>query len=120
MTFMDAGHGGHNLARCAKSALKTITLDERFLDRVKLVAMSQALDRGDFVTLRTRGKRQARQLPLAVDVDRTGAARSVITSLFRARHVEVIAQGVEQGDACLQIKGMLNSVYLERDRACPG
>ena len=73
--------------------------DESGLDRMQLVAASDALDGEDVGAVVADRQRQARIDPPTVDQDRTGAALAAVASLLGAGQVETLAQQVEQRDA---------------------
>src|SRR5262245_8411513 len=96
MALRDAAEAGHDLARRTKSALQTVVLDERRLERVELVAVRQTFDRLDLGTVVHRGQRQARGDPPAVEKDGARAARTLVAPLLRAGEIKRLAQHVQQ------------------------
>ena len=71
-------------------------VDERRLDRVQMLALGDALDRGDLAAGVHHGERHAGEDPPAADVHRAGSALAPIAALFRPRQLEAFAQRVEQ------------------------
>lgn len=55
--FFEQRRGGHDLARRAIAALKTVVLQESGLDGMQFAILSQAFDGGDLVSLMHDGKR---------------------------------------------------------------
>ena len=96
MTLGDAADGGHDLARCAETALHSVMVDEGLLDRVEFVAVRQSFNRGDFGAVMHRRQCQARDDSLAVEKNRARTARALIAALLGAGEIEMIAQRVEQ------------------------
>ena len=96
MTLGDAADGGHDLARCAETALHSVMVDEGLLDRVEFVAVRQSFNRGDFGAVMHRRQCQARDDSLAVEKNRARTARALIAALLGAGEIERFAQDVEQ------------------------
>ena len=77
--------------------------------------MSKALDRGDLGAVLHDGEREAGNDPASVHQHRAGAALAVIAALFRARQVEAVPQGIEQGRPRRDGELMIVPVDVERD-----
>ena len=75
---------------------------------------SKTLDRRDALACRHHGQRETGEHRFATDMQGTRTALPVITALFGARQVEVIAQRVEQGRPRRQFKLPLNAVDGQR------
>ena len=70
-------------------------LDESSLYGVRVLAIGQALDRGDCLALPTGGQRQTGDDAAPVEMALAGAIGAVVTA-FLVVQVGVFAQGVEQ------------------------
>lgn len=89
-------HRRTDLAGRAVAALETVVLDERPLQRVRLVLTRQPLDGDDVPTHVLHRQRETGHDALAVDKDRAGAARALVAALLRAVELERFAEQVEQ------------------------
>ena len=69
------------------------------------VGRAQALDGGHLVAVAGHGQRQAGVHPQAVHQNRAGAALAMVAALLRARQAQLLAQGVQQGDARIEVEG---------------
>ena len=85
------------------------------LHRVQLVAVGQAFDGRDLGAGVHDGEGEAGVNAPAVDQDGAGAALAVVAALLGAGQAQVLAQGVEQRDARLQLQLVLLAVDLQRD-----
>src|SRR2546421_598057 len=110
VAFCDAGNAGHDLPRRAITALETIALDEGGLQRMKPLALSEALDGPDLTPVHEGRERETRFHALAVHQDRTGAALAEATAFLRPRKVQVLTQGVEERSARIERQPVLGSV----------
>jgi hypothetical protein len=115
MAFFDQGHRRHDLAGRTEAALETVMVDEGLLDRVQRIAVRQPLDGRDLTAVDGGGKHHAGIHPPAIEVDGAGAALAEIAALLGAGEAEPLAQGVEQGDACVHRQAMLVPVDADRN-----
>ena len=98
MPLRYAGDRRHDLARRAVAALEAVMIDKGLLHRVQLVAGTcEAFDCGDLAILGHDGEQQARERTLPVQMDRAGAALTVVATFLGARKPHVIMQRIEQG-----------------------
>lgn len=56
------------------------------------------------------GERQTAVDPATGDDHRTSAALTVITAFFAAGQVEVLSQGIEQGNATVELKRVIDAI----------
>src|SRR4051795_4916794 len=110
MALVDAGHAGHDLAGSAIAALESITLYERRLQRMELIALGQALDGGDLATFHQSGERQTGLYPLTVHQDRAGATLTEPAAFFRAGELQVLAQCIEQCGPRIEREPVLGAI----------
>src|SRR5258708_34191495 len=89
----------HDLAGRTEPAMETVMRDESGLDRLELVAASDALDREDVGAVVADRQRRARIDPSTVDQDRTGAALAAVASLLGACQVEGLNRRQHRGGA---------------------
>src|SRR5207245_2895985 len=80
----------------AKAALRRLLVDERFLNRVRVVRRTETFERGDLGAVHRADRRDARADRAAADDDRAGAALPEAAAEFRAPKREIVAQDVEQ------------------------
>jgi hypothetical protein len=113
-------HRRADLAGRAVAALVAVVLDEGGLHRVQVVGRAQALDGGDLVAVVHDGQAQAAVDPPAVDHDRAGPALAVVAALLGAGQLPVLAQGVQQGGAVVQVQLVGLAVDLQRHRRARG
>jgi hypothetical protein len=83
--------------------LKSVVLQESRLYWVKFAILRQAFDRGYLVALVHDGESQARIHAPPIDVNCASAALPVVAALFCAEKAEVLAQGIQQRDAWLNL-----------------
>src|SRR5690606_741528 len=106
----------HDLARCTVTALIAVELDKSRLHRMQGFGRAEAFDGGDLVALTGRGQTEAGIDAPPVAMHRTGAALSVITALFRAGQLQVLAKQIEQTrpyvDGCLPLLTVDGQAYL--------
>ena len=81
--------------------------DERGRHGVELAAVDQRLGGLDLLALGFEGEHGAGVDRLAVEHDGAGAAGAAVADALAAGDVEVVAQGVEQRDARLDVGGHL-------------
>lgn len=96
MPLVDASNRRHDLAGRAVSALESVVVDESLLHHMQLAITANPLDRGDFAAIHFRGECQARGHPEAVDMDGTGAALTMIATLFCSGEIQLLAQDVQK------------------------
>jgi hypothetical protein len=112
MAFVDASHGGEDLAWRAVSALKRIMIDEGLLHRMQCaVGLGEALDGRDIFALHAGSQGEARQNAASVDQHSASAALTVIATLLAAGKTGVLAKRVEQRGADVERKLVLPIIY---------
>jgi hypothetical protein len=92
---------GHHLARRAKTALEGVVINKGLLDRMQYGVLGETLDRRDFASLCGSRKHEAAIHASAIEMHRAGAALTKVTALLGPREMEVFAQKIELGDACI-------------------
>ena len=94
--FIQQADSAQNHSSRAITALESPFGEERFLHRMKLIAIGQPLDRQDrlLVSLGNRCKTSGRTL--AVDEHRAGSTLAFPATVFRSRQLQVLAQNIEQ------------------------
>ena len=107
---------GDNEPGRAETALRSVVVDECLLDGIEIFALHQRLDRGDGFALRFDCQNRARIYGLVVEQHSAGAAFRPIAHSLGASDVELIAEGVEQGDTGFKLEGMFLPIYGEFDR----
>jgi hypothetical protein len=107
--------GRTDLPRGTIAALESVVRDERFLQRMQIVAVGQPLDRRDRLPVVHHRQREARIDPAASHQYRAGAALAVIAALLGAGQREVLAQRVEQGRPRVQSHDARTAVDHEID-----
>jgi hypothetical protein len=83
LCFFDHSDAGHDLARRTITALESVVLDERQLERVKHAILLQSFDRCDLLTFLHRRQSHAGQNAPVIDMHGTRATLSAIARLFR-------------------------------------
>lgn len=86
------------------------------LDGMKLAIFSQAFNGGDLILLVHDGESETGVDATTIDENSTGSALPVIASFFGAEESEILAQGVEQGDARLDLQMVELAVDGQSDR----
>ncbi|CVI24532.1 hypothetical protein AGR1A_pAt20387 [Agrobacterium fabacearum CFBP 5771] len=115
MPFTDAGNGRHDLARCAVTALEGVMFDEGGLDCVHhAVGGLETFDRRDRAAFDLHRQGETAQYPLAIDVDGTGSALSVIAALLRSGQIGMLAKNIEQRCSYVELQIMALAIDLER------
>src|SRR5688572_27620336 len=99
---VEQGLRGHDEAGRAETALLGVVLDECSLERMELARPAAPLDGLDGPALGLDGEHGAGVDGLAFEEDGAGAAGAAVADLLGAGEVEVVAQGVEQGDPGLE------------------
>ncbi len=108
----------HDLAAGAVAALVSVVFHKSSLHSVQIARLSKAFDGGDLVAFVHHGKRKAAVHAAAVDVNRAGAALSVIAAFLGAGKVKALAQSVEQSRARVEIaQGVVLAIDAQRDVA---
>jgi hypothetical protein len=83
---------------------------------MKFSILRQALDGSDLIALVRNGEGQAGVDPPSIDVHRTGATLAMVAALFRARHLEIFAQRIQERNPWLDHQAPLGSIDIEHDR----
>src|SRR5579859_338858 len=86
----------HDLARRADAALEAAVIDEGLLQRMQLLALGHALDRGDPRAVHLHGQRDAGGDEAAVEQHGAGATDADAARLLGAGEAEVVAQQIDQ------------------------
>jgi hypothetical protein len=86
----------HHQPGGAEPALDGAGLDERLLDRVQAGGARQPFDRDNVAVRGLAGQHQAGADQDIVEVDRAGAAFTLLTGIFRAGYAERVPEHVEQ------------------------
>src|SRR3984893_7512761 len=105
----------HYEAGGAEAALRSIVIDERLLDRMKGFALHQGFDGSDGLALSFNRQYRAGIDRTVVEQHSTGATLSPIAHALRARNIKLIAEGVKQGDARLELQCVFLAVDAEFD-----
>src|SRR4051812_18643938 len=92
VTFRDARNRGTDLSGCAVTALKSIVLQKRRLDRMQLIAVRETFDRCDLIALMHDGETETGINPAAVDEHRARSALTVIAAFFRTGELQMFAK----------------------------
>jgi hypothetical protein len=96
--------------------LEGIVLDERALQRMQIITISQARSRGDLGTVVCDGEDQATVHASAIQQHRASTALAVVTALLRARHPQPLAQSIEERRSRIDLELPLGAVDPERHR----
>ena len=117
VAFGDTGDGGHDLFRGTVPALEGVVTDEGVLDRVQRSVSAQTLYRSDRPPVDLGGECQTSENPPAVNVNRAGAALTLVAPFFCAIEVAVLTKRVEQRDSRFDLQRKLQSIdpWLDRD-----
>src|SRR5258708_2261568 len=81
-----------------------------------MVALGKPLDGRDGLSVMHHGQRQAGVDTASFDQHRAGTALTVIATLLRARHRQMLAQGIQQRGPWIERQRMRVSVDLKFDR----
>ena len=79
---------------------------------MQLLPACQSFDGRDLVTLDLHGERQARVDALAVDQHGAGSALTVVAAFLSAGQPDVVAPGVQERAARLQLSAVTRAVDL--------
>ena len=113
--FLKHGHGGHDLTRCAVTALKSVAIHEGGLHGVKGFSVRQTFDRSDFIALMRHRERQTGKCPASIDMDRARPALALVTTLLAPSQIQVFAQRVQQSGAGIDLQYSAFPVDLKID-----
>jgi hypothetical protein len=91
-------------------------LDKSSLHGMQLARLANAFYGHDIVALMHRRQGQATVHATAIDVNRTGAALTVIATLLRAGQVKALAQTIEQSYSGLNLEFALLAVHAQDHR----
>ena len=100
----------HDHAGRAEAALQAVLLPKALLDSMQPVAVSEAFDRSDFVTIGLDGKHSAGFHSTAVHENRAGTTERSLTSYMRAGESGEFAQEMDKEQARLNWCAMLDSI----------
>src|SRR5579875_3254752 len=119
--LVEGGTHGHDKAGRAEAALLGVVLDERRRHRIEFAAVDEALGGLDLLALGLQRQQGAGVDRFAVYHHCASTACTAITDALTAGDIEVIAQGVEQRDAWLNIgsHGRAIDIECELDRLRP-
>ena len=121
----DERRGRHDHPVDAVAALRGLLVDERLLDRMRLVGRAESFDRRDGSAGGGGERRRARANRVAVDVHHARAALSEPAAELGAGEAEVVAQDVEQrrvgrgGDVVRRAVDDQAGRDARRHKACP-
>ena len=105
----------HDHARDAITALRGLLIDERLLQRTRIVGRAQSFDCRNLASGKRRDRRNARERRLAVDHHRASAALAEPATEFGAVHREMIAKHIEEGRRGIGIHRLGPAVDVELD-----
>src|SRR2546422_10806245 len=98
--------GSHDDAIDAKSALHRLLIDERLLNRVRLLEASEAFERRDLRSRDSAHRRDAGTYCLAFDDHRAGSALTETATELRPAQRKIVAQHVEQRCGRVHVYGV--------------
>ena len=111
--YLQKRRRAHDLTGRAVAALEAIVLDECGLQRVKAVTARHPFDCGDLVTFGPDRKSETGQHCSPIDMHRAGSALAVVTAFLRARAMQSLSKGVEQGCPRFYLDGLCGSVQAQ-------
>ena len=111
LAFGNQSGGRANLARRAVAALECVVINEGLLQWMQRPVFRQPFNRGDARTVDHDCKRQAGNNAPAINQHRAGAALTLVTALFRAGQVKMLAQHIEQCRPRIERERMLRPVH---------
>ena len=120
LVCVEEGLRGHQLTRCTKTALWTVTGDKRFLQRIQLVAVRQSFNRGHPATVRPDGELTTRVDRYSVQVDRARPTLSAVASHLCTGKVQVVAEHLDQSPSVFDLQRASRPVHSEGDRRARG
>src|SRR6185437_9337989 len=83
---------------------------------MQIAGLTDAFDRGNFVAFVHQGEGETAVDATAVDVDRAGAALSVVAALFGTGEVKALAEGIEQRGTRVEItQRIVFAIDAQRD-----
>src|SRR5439155_9083063 len=94
--LVEQGHGLHDLAGLAVTALGHVVVDPGLLDGVQLVTLGQALDRRDVLALDRAHGRDAHAVGHTVDVAGAGAAQPHATAVLQAVDIHAVPEDPQE------------------------
>src|SRR3569833_1769301 len=100
--LLDHGERRAHLPGRAVTALESILLDERALQRMQLRLAGEPFHRRDFTPLILNGKGKARVDSYAVDQHGARSACALIATLLGARESQMLAQKIEKGGSWIE------------------
>ena len=112
----EQGGGAHHLSRLAITALRNLYLKPRLLHWMRAVG-GQAFDGGDALACDCADGRHARPHCIAIDVDRTRAAKSHAAAELRACQSKLLAQRPKKRHCRIDIQFFWIVVNAETNRS---
>lgn len=97
----------------AVAALKSLFVDEGFLDRMRVLGRAEPFKGDDFFSGRSRDWQEARAHRAVIDEDGAGAALSQAASEARVIQGEIVSKDVKKGAVSIHIHAMRLAVYLD-------
>ena len=94
--FIQQADSAQNHASRAITALESPFGEERFLHRMKLIAIGQPLDRQDRLLVGLRNRCKTSRHTLAVEEHGASSTLAFPATVFRSRQLQVLAQNIEQ------------------------
>jgi hypothetical protein len=85
--------------------------NECLLHRMQFVAVREAFDGRDLVTLLHHRERHARQHSASVDMNRASSTLSVIAAFLRSGEARVVSQRIKQRYTRLELKREIPSIH---------
>ena len=112
--------------RCTETALERTSLDKGFLNRIKIIAICEALDGLHICAIDKPGEHQATSNGAPVDENRTAAAKALPAAFARAFQVEFVLQQFNKRlpapDDCrrlLAVQGEIDDALIAHINAPP-
>ena len=102
----------HEEARRAETALQSVLVPERFLQRREFAVAGQALDRCELSAIRLDGEHRAGFDRSAVDEYRAGTALAGVAADMRAGQTQVLAQEIHEQIARLDVARVVGPVHV--------
>jgi type II secretory pathway predicted ATPase ExeA len=104
MAFLHAGDRRHDLSWGAITALKSIVVDEGLLHRMQgPVGRGKAFNRRDLLACDAGGERQAGKDSAIIDQHGASPALAMVTAFLTASQTDVLAQGIKQHGADIEL-----------------
>jgi hypothetical protein len=86
------------------------------LHRVKIIRLTDPLQRGDLIAFMQSGQRETGKHAPAINVHCAGPALAMIASLLRAGQLEMLAEAIQERSARIDPQIVLLAINPERNR----